>query len=191
MKILKEKILEEGKVIDNRILKVDNFLNHQLDINLFNEMGKEFKNRFKDKDINKILTVETSGIAIASIVAQYFGNVPVVFAKKHAGNNMDSDVYESKVYSFTKNKEYSVRVSKNYLNKQDKVLVIDDFLASGSAMSGLINILNQAGASIEGVGIAIEKKCQGGREIIEEKGIQLESLAIIEGFKDNTVIFHK
>lgn len=189
MNILKSKINKEGIIIDNKILRVDMFLNHQLDIELLNEIGKEFKNRFKDKQINKILTVETSGIGIACVVAQYFNNVPVVFAKKHSGSNMGEDVYKSKVYSFTKDIEYTIKVSKDYINKEDKVLIIDDFLASGSAMSGLIEIAEKAGAIIEGVGIVIEKQFQKGREIILNKGIKLESLAIIKGFENNKVIF--
>lgn len=189
MNKLVNKIIEEGKVIENRVLKVDNFLNHQIDVELFNWMGKEFKERFKDKDINKIMTLETSGIGIACIVAQYFNNVPVVFAKKHSATNMDASVYEADVYSFTKNKEYKIRVSKNYLNKGDKVLIIDDFLAMGSAALGLISLCEQAGATIEGIGIAIEKKFQKGREEILNRKIQLESLAIVEAFQDGKVIF--
>lgn len=189
MNKLVDKIIQEGKVIENRILKVDNFLNHQIDVELFNWMGKEFKERFKDKDINKIMTLETSGIGIACIVAQYFDNVPVVFAKKHSGTNMDTSVYEADVYSFTKNKDYKIRVSKNYLHKNDKVLIIDDFLAIGSASAGLISLCEQAGAAVEGIGIAIEKKFQQGRQEILSKGIRLESLAIVEALEDGKVVF--
>lgn len=188
MEELKRRIATDGKVIDNEILKVDNFLNHQLDINLFNEIGKEFKERFKDKDITKILTIESSGIAIASIAAQYF-NVPVVFAKKHTGLNMDTDNYESEVFSFTKKVSYKIKVSKKYLSSNENVLIIDDFLASGSAACGLIDIVEQSGANIAGVGIVIEKAFQSGREVIKNKGIQLESLAIIKSFENNQVIF--
>ncbi|WP_097028179.1 xanthine phosphoribosyltransferase [Clostridium peptidivorans] len=191
MNKLVNKIIREGKVIEDRILKVDNFLNHQIDVELFNWMGKEFKERFKDKDINKIMTLETSGIGIACIVAQYFDNVPVVFAKKHSGTNMDANVYEADVYSFTKNKDYKIRVSKNYLNENDKVLIIDDFLAMGSASAGLISLCEQAGAAVEGIGIAIEKKFQQGRQEILNKGIQLESLAIVEALEDGKVVFSK
>lgn len=190
MELLKNRIMQDGRVIEDRILKVDNFLNHQLDVNLFNEMGKEFKKRFKDKNINKILTIETSGIGIACIVAQYF-NVPVVFAKKHAGINMDNDSYESEVYSFTKEKAYKIKVSKKYISKEDRVLIIDDFLASGSAVSGLIDITEKAGGKVEGVGIAIEKFFQNGRQVIQEKNIQLESLAVIEGMENGKVKFVK
>ncbi|MBU5485376.1 xanthine phosphoribosyltransferase [Clostridium sp. MSJ-11] len=189
MQLLKDKIRNEGVVIEDRILKVDNFLNHQLDVELFNEMGKEFKRRFKDKKINKILTVESSGIAIACIVAQHFGNIPVVFAKKQKPNSMDGSIYEARVYSFTKEQECYIRVSKNYLNEDDCVLIIDDFLASGSAVAGMINICKQANCSISGVGIAIEKKFQGGREMVQKEGIQLESLAILQEMKNGEVIF--
>lgn len=189
MELLKDRISKDGKVIEDRILKVDNFINHQLDVELFNEIGKEFKNRFKNKEISKILTVETSGIGIACIVAQHFGNVPVVFAKKHSGINMDTDNYEAKVYSFTKETEYTIKVSKKYVNKEDNILIIDDFLASGSAMTGLMDICKQAGATIDGIGIVIEKSFQGGRELIEKEGIQLESLAIIEDLKNGKVVF--
>lgn len=188
MEILKNRIITDGKVIEDRILKVDSFLNHQLDVDLFNEIGKEFRRRFEDNEITKILTIETSGIAIACIAAQYF-NVPVVFAKKHAGGNMDKEVYESCVYSFTKNSEYKIRVSKNYIQPGDKILIIDDFLASGSAISGLIDIADKANAHIAGVGIVIEKSFQGGRELILNKGIKLESLAIIEDLHQGMVKF--
>lgn len=188
MELLKNKILREGKVLGGDVLKVDSFLNHQIDVKLFNEIGKEFKNRFKNKEVTKILTIEASGIGIACITAQYF-NVPVVFAKKHEGSNMDKDNYESEVYSFTKNKSYIVRVSKKYINSNDKVLIIDDFLANANAASALIDIVKQAGAEVSGVGIVIEKGFQKGRKIIEDKKIQLESLAIVESMKDGNIIF--
>lgn len=190
MNILEKKILDEGTLLDGKILKVDNFLNHQLDIKLFNEMGREFKKRFQKKEVTKILTIESSGIAIACIAAQYF-NVPVVFAKKHAGSNMDEEVFESTVYSFTKQNEYKIKVSKKYVKKEDKVLIIDDFLASGSAVKGLIEIVQQAGAEVSGVGIAIEKHYQGGRKLVEDKNIQLESLAILGDMKDGKIKFIK
>lgn len=188
MKLLKDRIIKDGVVIENRILKVDSFLNHQMDVKLFNEIGKEFKKRFEDQRITKILTIESSGIAITIIAAQYF-NVPVVFAKKTAGSNMDNLTYDARVYSFTKDIEYTIKVSKRYINKGDRILIIDDFLASGSAVSGLIEIAVQGGAKVCGVGIVIEKIFQNGREGIIKKGIQLESLAVIENMKDGKVIF--
>ncbi|ODA39248.1 xanthine phosphoribosyltransferase [Desulfosporosinus sp. BG] len=189
MQLLKDKIRTNAKIVENRIIQVDNFLNHQLDINLFNEIGKEFKRRFSNKEVTKIVTIETSGIAIASIAAQYFNYVPVVFAKKHAGINMNQDVYESKVYSYTKDQEYSIKISKAFLSPNDKVLIIDDFLASGSALMGLVNLIAQSRAEISGAGIVIEKTFQEGRKIIEDKGIQVESLAIIDSIKDGQVFF--
>ncbi|QAT39360.1 xanthine phosphoribosyltransferase [Clostridium sp. JN-9] len=188
MKLLEERIIKDGKVIGNEILKVDSFLNHQLDVNLFNEIGKEFKNKFKNKEVTKILTIETSGIGIACITAQYF-NVPVVFAKKHAGVNMDTDNYESKVFSFTKGKEYSIKVSKKFLNPGDKVLIIDDFLASGSAVLGLMDLIEQAKAETAGVGIVIEKSFQNGRKAVEKRGAHVESMAIIESMNNGKIIF--
>lgn len=188
MKLLEDRIIRDGEVIGNNILKVDSFLNHQLDINLFNEMGKEFKNLFKDSGITKILTIETSGIAIAALVALHF-QVPVLFAKKHAGSNMDSDVYQTKVFSYTKNLEYDIKVSKKLIHSDDCVLIIDDFLASGAAMSGLINLVNQSGAKVAGVGIAIEKSFEPGRKVIEELGIRVEALAVIDYMKAGNVVF--
>lgn len=189
MQLLKDKIRNDAKIIDNRIVKVDNFLNHQLDIRLFNEIGKEFKRRFSSKEITKIVTLETSGIAIASIVSQYFNYVPVVFAKKHAGINMNQDVYEAKIYSYTKDQDYTIKISKEFLSPNDKVLIIDDFLASGSALMGLVSLLSQSNAEISGAGIVIEKSFQEGRKRIQETGIQLESLAIIDSIKDGQVFF--
>ncbi|AFQ43490.1 xanthine phosphoribosyltransferase [Desulfosporosinus meridiei] len=189
MELLKNKIRDTARISEDRIIQVDNFLNHQLDISLFNEIGKEFKRRFADKEITKIITIETSGIAIACITAQYFDNIPVVFAKKHAGLNMNPDVYEAKVFSYTKNQEYTIKVSKAFLSANDKVLIIDDFLASGSALLGLVSLVNQSGAEIGGVGIVIEKTFQGGRKVVEEKGVQIESLAMIDALKDGQVFF--
>lgn len=188
MKLLKERIVKDGIVKGKDILKVDNFLNHQIDIELFNEMGKEFKNRFKDNKVNKILTVEASGIGLACIIAQHFDNVPVVFAKKHEALNLDSDTYESEVYSFTKNKSYKIRTSKKYISKEDKILIIDDFLANGNAAKGLIDIVRQGEAEVVGVGIAIEKSFQPGRAEIEKLGVRVESLARIDGFNEGKVI---
>lgn len=189
MKELKEKILREGKVREGNILKVDCFLNHQMDIKFFNEMGKAFKERFKDEKVDKILTIEASGIGIAAIVSQYFDYAPVVFAKKTESLNLDKDVYESEVHSFTKKKTYKVRVGKQFLNKGENILVIDDFLAQGCATKGMIDILNQAEANLVGVGIVIEKGFQDGRKALEDLGVRVESLAIIDKFEDNTVKF--
>ena len=190
MKLLEDRIVRDGVVIGNNILKVDSFLNHQLDINLFNEMGKEFKNLFKDYGITKILTIETSGIAIAAIAAMHF-QVPVLFAKKHAGINMDEDVYQTKVFSYTKNLQYDIKVSKRLINSEDCVLIIDDFLASGAAMSGLINIVGQSGAKVAGIGIAIEKSFEPGRKVIEDMGIRVEALAIVDSMQNGNVVFKK
>ncbi|KEH90324.1 xanthine phosphoribosyltransferase [Clostridium novyi A str. BKT29909] len=185
---LKKRILEDGNVFGEDVLKVDSFLNHQIDVKLLNEIGKEFKRRFENKEITKILTIEASGIGIACIAAQYF-NVPVVFAKKHQGSNMDENTYESEVFSFTKNKSYKVRVSKKYINTEDKVLIIDDFLANGNAACGLIDIVREANGEVQGVGIVIEKGFQNGRKTIEDKGVTVESLAIVESMKNGKVIF--
>lgn len=189
MKSLQEKIINEGSVSGNDILKVDCFLNHQLDVAFLNEIGKEFKNRFKNEKIDKILTIEASGIAIASIASQHFGNVPVVFAKKVESKNLDKDVYETKVYSFTKGKEYSVKVSKKYLNEGDNVLVLDDFLANGRAAIGLKDLVDQSGANLAGIGIVIEKGFQDGRKLIEETGAKLESLVIVDSIKNGNITF--
>jgi len=188
MRLLEEKIKKDGEIIGGSVLKVDSFLNHQLDINLFNEMGKEFKRLFEKDNITKIFTIETSGIAIASLAALYF-DVPVLFAKKHAGSNMDEDCYEANVYSYTKNKAYTIKASKRYLSSGDRVLIIDDFLASGSAVKGMIQIVRDAGAYVAGVGIAIEKGFESGRAAVEELGVRVESLAIIDSMEDNRIIF--
>lgn len=189
MEALKKKILEEGKIREGNILKVDCFLNHQMDIKFFNEIGKEFKNRFKDQKIHKILTIEASGIGIAAIVSQYFDYAPVVFAKKTESLNLDKEVYESEVHSFTKKKTYKVRVGKEFINKDENILIIDDFLAQGCATKGMIDIVKQADANIVGAGIVIEKGFQEGRKVLEEMGIRVESLAIIDRFENNTLIF--
>lgn len=189
MELLKEKILREGTIIDNRIIKVDNFINHQLDIKLLNEIGKEFRKRFQGEKVDKILTIEASGIAIASIVAQYFDFVPVVFAKKTESVTLDSNTYNTEVYSFTKEKTYTVRVSKNFIRKDEKVLIIDDFLASGAAILGLLDILGQADAKTVGAGIVIEKGFQPGRDILEKHNLRIESLAIVESISNNRICF--
>ncbi|MCT4564246.1 MAG: xanthine phosphoribosyltransferase [Maledivibacter sp.] len=188
MKLLEEKIIKEGRVVNNDVLKVDNFLNHQLDIKFLNEIGKEFKEIFKDKKVDKILTVEASGIAIACITAGYF-DVPVVFAKKTQSKNLDEDTYESEVYSFTKDKTYKIRVSKRYIEKGENILILDDFLANGRAVLGLKDLVEQAEANIVGVGIVIEKGFQEGGKILRDIGINLKSLAIIESMEDGSVKF--
>ena len=180
MKILEERILKDGAVRPGNVLKVDCFLNHQMDISLFQEMGKEWKRLFADCNINKILTIEASGIGIASIVSTYFDNVPVVFAKKSESLNVDGEVYRTKVESFTKKRVYDVFVSKKYLGPDDHILIIDDFLANGAALNGLIDLVASAGATVEGIGIAIEKGFQPGGDLIRSKGIHLESLAIVD-----------
>lgn len=167
------------------MLKVDNFLNHQMDIALFNEMGKEFKRLFADRSVNKILTIEASGIGIACIVAQYF-QVPVVFAKKAQSINIDGEVYSTKIESFTHKRVYDVIVSKKYLGPEDHILIIDDFLANGCAVNGLISLIESADAVVEGIGIAIEKAGQMGGKLLREKGYLVESLAVIESMDDKT-----
>ena len=180
LKLLEERIVKDGIVKPGNVLKVDSFLNHQMDISLFNDMGKEFKRLFNDTPINKILTIEASGIGIACVAAQYFDNVPVVFAKKSQTVNIDGEVYSTKIESFTHKRVYDVIISKKYLSSKDHVLIIDDFLANGCALNGLLDIAQKAGATVEGVGIAVEKGFQRGGELIRQKGIRVESLAIIE-----------
>lgn len=186
MKLLEERIRQDGVLKPGNVLKVDNFLNHQMDIELFDEMGKEWARLFAGKPINKILTIEASGIGIAAIVSRHFGNVPVVFAKKAKSINLEGDVYKTKIESFTHKRVYDVIVSKKYISPDDHVLIIDDFLANGCALQGLISLVEEAQATIEGIGIAIEKGFQQGGQIIRDKGIQLESLAIVEGIDDET-----
>jgi len=183
MKILEERIRKDGVVKKGNVLKVDSFLNHQMDVVLFNQMGEEFKRLFSDRPINKILTIEASGIGIACIVAQHF-NVPVVFAKKTQSINLDGEMYCTKIESFTHNRTYDVIVSKKFLKPEDHILIIDDFLANGCAVDGLIDLVKSAGASVEGVGIAIEKGFQSGGNLIRNKGVRVESLAIIESMDD-------
>lgn len=180
LKLLEDRIVKDGIVKPGNVLKVDSFLNHQMDISLFNDMGKEFKRLFNDTPINKILTIEASGIGIACVAAQYFDNVPVVFVKKSQTVNIDGEVYSTKIESFTHKRVYDVIISKKYLSSKDHVLIIDDFLANGCALNGLLDIAQKAGATVEGVGIAVEKGFQRGGELIRQKGIRVESLAIIE-----------
>ena len=185
MKLLEERIRKDGVVKEGNVLKVDSFLNHQMDIELFNEMGKEFRRLFPSEKINKILTIEASGIGIACIVAQYF-HVPVVFAKKAQSINLDGDMYCTKIESFTHKRVYDVIVAKKYIEKDDHILVIDDFLANGCAVNGLIDIIQNAGATVEGVGIAVEKGFQDGGKLLREKGIHVESLAIVKSMDAKT-----
>lgn len=185
MKLLEERIRKDGTVKAGNVLKVDSFLNHQMDIDLFNEMGKEWARLFADRKITKILTVEASGIGIACVAAQHF-HVPVVFAKKSQSVNIDGEVYSTKIESFTHKRVYDVIVSKKFLHPEDHILIIDDFLANGCALEGLIDIVNKAGASVEGVGIAVEKGFQKGGDLFRSKGIRVESLAIVESMDDKT-----
>ena len=185
MNFLEERILRDGIVKEGNVLKVDSFLNHQMDISLFEQMGEEFKKRFAGKEINKIVTIEASGIGIACVVAKYF-NVPVVFAKKSKSINIEGDMYVAEVESFTHKCKNQVIVSKKFLSPEDKVLIIDDFLANGCALQGLISIITEAGASVEGIGIAIEKGFQMGGKLIRNLGYQLESLAIVDSMYADT-----
>ncbi|MBR5489821.1 MAG: xanthine phosphoribosyltransferase [Oscillospiraceae bacterium] len=179
MNFLEERIVKDGFVRPGNILKVDSFLNHQIDVSLMEEMGREFRRRFEGKGINKVLTIESSGIAIACFAAREFG-VPLVFAKKSKSLNIDADTYTAEVESFTHKNTNTVIVSKKFLSPEDKVLIIDDFLANGCALKGLISIVEAAGASVEGIGIAIEKGHQQGGKMIREMGYDLCSLAIVE-----------
>ena len=185
MELLEERIRRDGVVKSEGVLKVDGFLNHQMDINLFNEMGKELKRLFADAPINKILTIEASGIGIAAVVAQHF-NVPVVFAKKSQSINLDGDVYSTKIPSFTHQRIYDVIVSKKFLSADDHVLLIDDFLANGCALNGLIDLVEEAGATVEGIGIAVEKGFQPGGDDLRRRGYHLESLAIVQSMNPET-----
>lgn len=185
MELLEQRIIKDGIVKAGNVLKVDSFLNHQIDIDLMNEIGKEFKRIFSDVEITKIFTIEASGIAVAAIVAQYF-NVPVVFAKKTQSINLDGSVYSTKIESFTHKRVYDVIVSKKYLSPDDRILVVDDFLANGCAAEGLIELINESGATLQGVGIIIEKGFQDGGKRLREKGIRVESLAIIDAMNDET-----
>ena len=185
MELLEERIRKDGIVKEGNVLKVDNFLNHQMDTDLFQEIGKEFKRRFSDVEINKILTIEASGIGIACVVAQQF-HVPVVFAKKNQTKNIAGDVYTSKVESYTHGRTYDIIVSKEFLGKGDKVLLIDDFLANGKALEGLASLVKDSGAELVGAGIVIEKGFQVGGELLRKQGIRLESLAIVESMDEES-----
>ena len=185
MQLLKDRIRKDGKIKEGNVLKVDSFLNHQMDVKLFQVIGKEFKRRFADEEITKILTIEASGIGIACVAAEVF-DVPVVFAKKTQTKNIAGDVYTTKVESFTHGRVYDIIVSKEFLGKGDKVLLIDDFLANGKALEGLAELVTKSGAELVGAGVVIEKGFQVGGDIIRSKGIHLESLAIVESMDEKT-----
>ncbi len=192
MEILKERIISDGVAVGTEILKVDSFLNHQIDVRLFEQIGEEFTRRFEDvskEGIDKIVTVEASGIAVACFAAKYFGYPPVVFAKKEAPSTMTEEYYFTEVFSFTKKKVSSIRIAKKFLKKGERVIVIDDFLAHGQAAIGLANLVDQAGAELVGVGVVIEKEFQGGGKKLKDKGIRLESLAVVEKIDDGQIFF--
>ena len=193
MKALQDKILKEGIVKEGNVLKVDSFLNHQIDVAFLDQIGAELKRLFKDKKITKLLTIEASGIGVAVMVARHFDNVPVVFAKKSKTSNISSSLYHTKIDSYTHQKTNDVVVSKQYLNEEDHVLIVDDFLANGCAILGLVDLVEQANAKVEGIGIVIEKGYQNGGNQIREAGYHLESLAIIESMNDQTgeIIFRE
>ena len=190
MEALKKKILTDGAAYGSEIVKVDSFINHQIDVAFLNEIGKEFARIFSDVEITKIITIESSGIAIAVIAAQYFNNVPVVFAKKSDSRNLDPDKYHGEVYSFTKQKVYPIMISKKYISPNDKILIIDDFLANGKAALALNNLCEQAGATVQGIGIVIEKGFQPGGKLLREiNNIRVESLAIIDNIDNGVITF--
>ena len=189
MELLKQRILQDGHATENDVLKVDSFLNHQMDIPLLNEIGKEFRRRFDGEPITKILTIDASGIGIAAIAAQHFGNVPVVFAKKTKSRNLDGALYTARVKSFTKGIDYDIQVSRKFIGPQDCVLVLDDFLAKGEALKGLTKIVRESGAKLAGCGIVIEKGFQEGGKLLREQGIRVESLAIISSISGGTITF--
>ena len=190
MKLLEDRIRKDGIIREGNVLKVDSFINHQMDIKLFEEMAKEWKRLFADKKINKILTIEASGIGIAAIVAREF-NVPVVFAKKSKSINLDDNNFSTKIQSFTHSKIYDVIVSKKFLSPEDHILIIDDFLANGCALQGLMEIVKESGAVLEGAGIVVEKGFQNGGDSLREQGIRVESLAIVDSMTDDSVSFRK
>lgn len=185
MQLLKERILKSGKIKEGNVLKVDSFLNHQIDVELLEEIGAEFKRRFADEKITKILTIEASGIGIACMTARYF-RVPVVFAKKNKTKNIAGDVYTAKVESYTHGKVYDIVVSKEFLNEQDRVLIIDDFLANGAALMGLTALVEAAGAQLIGAGVVIEKGFQPGGDLVRSRGVHLESLAIVDSMNEKS-----
>ncbi len=189
MQILKDKIIKEGRVLPGNVLKVDSFLNHQLDMALFCAMGRQLASLFSNAGVTKILTVEASGIGLACMVSQYLGFVPVVFGKKHKALNRDANVYSTPIFSFTHNTQYQVTVARRFLSGEDRVLIVDDFLANGEAVHGLMDIISQAGASLAGVGIAVEKGFQGGGDKLRARGVRVESLAIIDHMEETEIVF--
>ncbi len=188
MKILEDRIKQDGRILGTNVLKVDSFLNHQVDPDLMMQLGEEFYRRFKDDNITKILTVESSGIAPAVATGLQF-HVPVVFARKHKSLTLKDDLYTSTVYSYTKQTSNEIAISHRFLNSDDRVLIIDDFLANGQAAEGLMDIINQAGATLCGVGIVIEKSFQKGRKLLDERGVRVESLARIAAFENGKIVF--
>ena len=190
MELLKDRILKDAKIKDDQIIKVDSFLNHQIDISLLDEIGKEFKRLFKSEKITKIITIEASGIAIACLAAIHF-DVPVVFAKKSESKNIDGEVYKTTVTSYTRGKDYTVILEKRFLSSDDRILIVDDILATGKAQQGLLDISKQAGASVAGIGIVIEKGFQGGGDKLRNAGYNVQSLAIIDSMDKNTVRFRE
>ena len=191
MELLEKRIIQDGEILPGNILKVSNFLNHQIDVNLMEQLGEEFFRLYKNSNVTKVLTIESSGIAVGYAVARKFG-VPLVFAKKHKSSNVNEGVYSSKVWSFTHNQAYTVVVSKKYINKGDEILIVDDFLANGNALKGLIEIVEQAEARVSGICIAIEKCFQNGGSLIRNAGYRVESLAAVEKMTDDgNIIFRK
>lgn len=188
MKLLEERILKDGHIGKGNVLKVDSFLNHQIDVDFICELGKEFYRLYKDSSVTKILTIEASGIGIACLTAQYFG-VPVVFAKKTPTNNIYADIYSAQVHSYTHNKDYDIYVSRQFLSKDDRVLIIDDFLAKGSALMGLLTLIEKSGAKTIGAGIVIEKAYQNGGKLVRDTGVRVESLAKIKEMNENGIVF--
>ena len=188
MEQLKKRILSDARIKNGNIIKVDGFINHQIDINLMNEIGKEFKSLFEGEDITKIITIEASGIAVACLAALHF-NVPVVFAKKSESKNIDGEVYKTVVTSYTRGKDYTVILEKRHLTSADRVLIVDDILATGKAQKGLLDISQQAGAEVAGIGIVIEKGFQGGGDKLRGAGYNVQSLAIIDSMENDTVVF--
>jgi len=190
MELLKARIRKDGRIKDGHIIKVDGFLNHQIDIGLLDAIGKEFKRLFDSEKITKIITIEASGIAMACLTAKYF-NVPVVFAKKSESKNIDGDVYRTTVTSYTRGRDYTVILEKRYLTSEDRILIIDDILATGKAQQGLLDISKQAGASVAGIGVVIEKGFQGGGDKLRGDGYNVQSLAIIDSLENNLVKFRE